>query len=188
MRRAARAAPVRRFRPLANCDAGATAIEFSLVALPFLMFVFGLLGCALYFFIMNSLERGMDQTSRLVRTGQAVSQAMTVHDFKQSICTGAGGWIQCNSLQIFVGHYKDWASVTTQPCVDSQNNVITNPAKDNDPIATYSGAASDVVLVTACYKWNTASKVPFLHLGNMPDGAMMMQTTTAFRSEPYPTS
>ncbi len=50
----------------------------------------------------------------------------------------------------------------------------------------YTGAASDIVVVTACYKWDFTKKLPFLKLGNMNDGAMMMQTATAFRSEPYP--
>jgi hypothetical protein len=30
-----------------------------------------LIGFALYFFVMNSLDKGMDQTSRKIRVGQA---------------------------------------------------------------------------------------------------------------------
>jgi hypothetical protein len=74
-----------------------------------------------------------------------------------------------------------------QPCV-RDNQVIENPAPGSDLIAIYSGAASDVVVVTTCYDWNFTAKLPFLKLGNMPDGSMMLQTATAFRSEPYPGS
>ena len=66
-------------------DRGSTALEFSIVAVPFFMFVLGLVGCAIYFFVSNSLEKGMDQTSRLIRTGEAVTQKMTVNQFKQGI-------------------------------------------------------------------------------------------------------
>jgi len=166
-------------------EAGATAVEFAMVSTPFLMFIFGLVGLALYFFIMNSVEKGMDEASRLIRTGQAVTAKMTVDQFKQKICSGAGPWVRCNNLQVFVTRFSDWASVTRQSCLDQNGAVVANPAKGSDQIATYSGTASDIVIVTACYKWTFTAHIPFLHLGNMNDKSMMMQTATAFRSEPY---
>lgn len=175
-----------RLQRLRKEEDGATAIEFAIVITPFLMFIFGLVGCALYFFIMSSVEKGMDQSSRLIRTGQAVTSKMTVDDFKQSICNGAGPWIRCPKLQIFVNRFPDWASVAPQQCVDGNKVVITNSAPGTDLIATYSGTFSDIVMVTACYRWDFPANLPFLKLGNMNDGSMMLQTTTAFRSEPYP--
>jgi Flp pilus assembly protein TadG len=174
------------FRRWRRDEDGATAIEFAIVATPFLMFIFGLIGVAFYFFIMSSVEKGMDQSSRLIRTGQAVTNKTTVDQFKQSICDGAGTWIRCSNLQVFVNRFADWASVTPQPCVDANGVVTTNTAPGTDLIATYSGTASDIVIVTACYKWTFTAKLPFFHLGNMADKSMMMQTATVFRSEPYP--
>ncbi len=81
-------------RRLQREEDGATAIEFAIVATPFLMFIFALIGCAFYFFMMNSVEKGMDQSGRLIRTGQAVSSKMTVNQFKQKICDGAGAMDQ----------------------------------------------------------------------------------------------
>jgi Flp pilus assembly protein TadG len=170
--------------------AGATAIEFGIVAIPFLMFIMGLIGCAFFFFVTNSIEKGMDQTSRLIRTGEAVADKMTVNDFKDSICDGAGFWIRCKDLQIFVKSYTaGWGELAQdkpQPCVDANGVIQTNPAPGTDLIAIYSGAASDVVVVTACYKWTLTAKLPLFKIGNMSDGSMMLQSATAFRSEPYP--
>jgi Flp pilus assembly protein TadG len=176
------------FRRLRRDEKGATAVEFAIVATPFFMFVFFLIGCALYFFILNSIEKGMDQTGRLIRTGQAVSQKLTVDQFKQKICDGAGTWINCKKLQIWAQHWADWSDPSLKPhvCVDVNNAVEKNTANGSDPIATYSGAASDVVVVTGCYEWDFASKVPFFNLANMQNGSMMMQTATAFRTEPFP--
>lgn len=167
-------------------ERGATAIEFGIVAAPFLMFVFALIGCTFYFFIVSSVEKGMDQASRLVRTGQAAATAMTVDQFKQKICDGAGDWIRCNKLQVFVSRFPDWASVSPQACVDKNKVVISSSAPGGSAIANYSGAASDIVIVTACYKWDFTATLPYLPIGNMPDGSYMMQTATAFRSEPFP--
>lgn len=178
---------------LRRCKAderGATAIEFAIVATPFLMFVFGLVGCAFYFFITSSIEKGMDQTSRLIRTGEAVTEKWNVDRFKKGICDAAGGWIDCKNMQIFVKSYSSgWSGLNNakpQPCVEN-GVVVENPAPGSDLIAIYSGAASDVVVVTACYKWDFPARLPLLKLGNMPDGSMMLQSATSFRSEPYPT-
>lgn len=171
-------------------DAGSTALEFAMVAIPFFMFILALIGCAFFFFISSSIEKGMDQTSRLIRTGEAVTNKMTVNEFKQGICDGAGSWIDCSRLQIFLKSYgQSWSNVTAaEPCVDQNGVIATNTAPGTDLIAIYSGSASDVVVVTACYKWNFTSKLPLFKLGNMSDGSLMLQTATAFRSEPYPGS
>ena len=174
-----------RVRGFKKNDDGATAIEFAMVSFPFFILIFMLIGFALYFFVMNSLDKGMDQTSRLVRTGQAQKANMTVNDFKNNICNSAGGWIKCNMVQVFVQKYPDWQSVVPQPCLNVDGSVVTNNASGTDKIAQYSGTASDIVIVTTCYKWEFAQKIPFVKLGNMSDKSMMMQTATAFRTEPY---
>jgi Flp pilus assembly protein TadG len=164
---------------------GATAVEFALVATPFFMLIFMLIGFALYFFVTNSLDKGMDQTSRLVRVGKAQKDNMTVNDFKQAVCSAAGDWIKCNKVEVFVQKFPDWQSVTPQSCLNANGAQVTNTASGSDPIANYSGESSDIVMVTTCYKWEFANQIPYVKIGNMTDGSMMMQATTAFRTEPY---
>lgn len=166
-------------------ESGATAIEFAAVAGPFFAFIFGLIGIAFYFFIMNSVEKGMDQTSRLIRTGQAKESQMTVDEFKSAICNNAGQWIRCEKLQVFVNRFPTWAEVNPNPCVDSQKNVIVNSSPGDAKISESAGEASEIVIVTSCYKWDLAAKIPFLSLGNLSDGSLMMQAATAFRVEPH---
>lgn len=164
---------------------GTTAIEFAIVAIPFLMFVCGLMGVASYFFITTSLEKGMDRESRLIRTGQAALSNLTVNEFKAGLCKEAGSWVKCNKVQVFVQKFADWASVAPQPCLKADGTEVVNTANGSDSIAQYSGGANDIVLVITCYKWEFAANVPYLKLGQMRDGSMMMQTATTFRTEPY---
>lgn len=178
-------------------DDGTTAIEFAMVAVPFFMFIFGLMGVSTYFFIMTSIEKGMDQASRLVRTGQAQASDMTVGDFRKTICRRANskadtdttdsGWVKCNNLQIFVQTFGSWADVQPASCLNN-NQAVVSTANDSDKIADYSGEANAIVLVTACYRWKMAGKLPYINLGQMADGSMMMQSATAFRTEPYAVS
>jgi Flp pilus assembly protein TadG len=175
-------------RRLRRDDEGTTAIEFALVATPFLMFVFALIGCSAYFFTVSSIEKGMDQASRLLRTGEAAAEKLTVAQFRQLICDGAGTWINCNKLQIVAQQSGSWANDPANPPYSCTVNSKTPSEimKDADPIALYTGGASQIVIVTTCYKWELPEKLPFLKLGNSPDGSMMMQTATAFQSEPWP--
>lgn len=190
---------------------GTTAIEFAIVAIPFFMFIFGLMGVSTYFFMMTSLEKGMDQASRLIRTGQAQTasakldgqtRTMTIGEFKRKICQKANskadpstveeaastdyvsGWIKCQDVQVFVKTFASWDQVTPQACVKNGALAI-NSANDSDPIEGMAGGANDIVLVTTCYKWRFASAIPYLNLGQTTDGSMVMQSATAFRTEPY---
>ena len=168
---------------LSRDENGNTAVEFAIVAIPFLTFIFGLVGISLYFFSMTSLDRGMDKMGRKIRTGEA--QTMTVSTFKQQLCDTAGVWVKCPKVEVFVQNFPSWAAIAPQPCTDASGQVVTNTSNGNDQIAKYSGAAQAIVLVTTCYKWDFAKNIPFVKFGNLSDGSLMMQTATAFRSEPY---
>jgi Flp pilus assembly protein TadG len=171
-----------------RADEGATAVEFAFVAVPFFILIFTLVGFSLYFLMSNSIDKGMDTTSRQLRTGQAQKSNMTVNEFKQAICNSGGAWISCNKVQVFVQKFANWTDVTPQQCLNASGAVVTNSASGGDQIAQYSGTASEIVLVTTCYKWEFTQNLPFVKLGNMSDGSTMMQTATAFRTEPYSTS
>ncbi len=174
------------FRRLRRDNEGTTAIEFAMVATPFLMFVFALIGCSIYFFTMSSVEKGMDQASRLVRTGEAVTEKLTVAQFRDAICDGAGVWINCSKLRMYAQSFDNWADVVGGATYSCTSQAPPEAMEDTKPIALYTGSASQIVVVTTCYEWDLPSKLPFLKLGNSTDGSMMMQTATTFRSEPYP--
>jgi Flp pilus assembly protein TadG len=189
---------------LGRNEDGTTAIEFAAVAVPFFMFVFGIIGISMHYFVMNSIEKGMDQASRLIRTGQAQTNDFTVGQFKSYLCnkansrasTDAGGaevdltieqgdgHIKCNDLEIFIQNAPNWQNLTPEPCVNVSGTKRVNTTNPGDPLASYAGTESDVVLVTACYEWQFTKKIPFLTF-DTPDNAMIMQSATAFRTEPY---
>jgi TadE-like protein len=203
------AAPLRanilnRFMRLCRNEDGTTAIEFAAVAAPFFMFVFGIIGISMHYFVMNSIEKGMDQASRLIRTGQAQTNDYTVGEFKNYLCNKANsrssldangdavdlktdlgdGHIKCGDLEIFLQKRADWQGVQPEPCVNVDGTKRVNSTNESDPLATHAGTESDVVLVTACYEWQFTKKIPFLKF-DTADNAMVMQSATAFRTEPY---
>jgi hypothetical protein len=67
-------------------------------------------------------------------------------------------------------------------CVDGGGNLIS----DATAWAGFNaGGASSVVLITGCYRWRFGGQLPFLDIGNMPDGSFLIQATYTFRTEPY---
>lgn len=162
-------------------SSGTTAIEFGLVGLPFFMLVLGTIVVGLFFFTTFALENAVDQASRLIRVGAAQQSGMTAAQFKESVCSYAPAYVDCDGkMRVSVQNYSDFASIVTPSCTDADGGLIP-PEK-----TVYSaGSSSDVVLVTVCYEWELAGLLPFARLGTMPDGAALIQASATFRTEPY---
>lgn len=167
---------------------GAAALEFAIVALPFFLFVFAILGSSLYFFAVNSLEHGVEAASRKIRTGEAKLNGTSIADFRQSVCDEAGGGIDCNKLRVLIQNSADWAGITPQGCLDGNGQMVSSTGAVDDLVDDYSGDASFIALITLCYEWDLANTFHHLMLGAGPggSGAAIMQASTAFRIEPHP--
>lgn len=161
---------------------GTTAIEFAFVAGPFLMLLFGILGVGLYFFTTFSLENAVEQTGRLIRTGQVQQGGMTAEQFKEKVCELAPAFVDCvGKLRVNVLNFPDSAAIgpgTTPQCLDSGGNLA-------DATSYAPGEADQVVLIWVCYEWALANKIPYLNLGDMANGSRLIQAATTFRTEPY---
>ena len=102
---------------------GAAAVEFALVALPFLALTFAILETALVFFAGQTLEAAVTDAGRLIMTGQAQTAGYTKDDFKTQVCNRlAGGLFNCsNGVYVDVKTYTSFAAVNTaSPIVNGQ--------------------------------------------------------------------
>ncbi|WP_338833687.1 TadE/TadG family type IV pilus assembly protein [Bradyrhizobium septentrionale] len=64
---------------------GATAVEFALVAAPFIALLIAILQTFLVFFAQELLEAVVQQSSRQILTGQTQSQQATQAAFRQTV-------------------------------------------------------------------------------------------------------
>jgi Flp pilus assembly protein TadG len=170
-------------------ESGVTAIEFGMVAMPFVMMLFGIISVCLYFFTNFTLENAVWQTARALRTGQvqqgkgAYSAASTTEDkkiaFKQALCTIAPTFLDCSKMVVIVQSSASFGGIVEPKCA-------TNGVMVDQSAATFdTGGASSVVLVTVCYPWDYGGKLPFIKIGNLNNGAVLLQASVAFRTEPY---
>jgi Flp pilus assembly protein TadG len=179
-----------RFR--ANED-GVTAIEFGMVAFPFLLFVLGILAVGLQFFTINILDSSVETAARRVRTGQAQSANLTMGDFKNLICQATGGILQpnCNDIYVHVQSGNSWADIVPRVC--AENGQMTPQSNTTAALADSSGGSEQVVLVTVCYDWKLPVDFPYLQYLLMrpadgvalASGGSLIQSVATFRTEPY---
>lgn len=171
------------FARFSRNDDGFTAVEFAMVALPFMMLLFGTIAVGLFYFTTFSLENAVEKASRQVRTGQAQTSNKTTSQFKQDVCNEAPSFVDCTGklrVQVVSNPSFSGAAGAIGSCLDSGGDLIPEPVDGAVP-----GAAGDVVLVTVCYEWDMTRYLPFLDLSNMGSGSRLIQATTIFRTEPY---
>lgn len=172
-------------RTFASDKRGTTALEFGIVAMPFMMFAFGIMGTGLHFFTQNALEHAVETTARKIRTGQAQQGGTTVSQFKQMLVAEAGPMIDIGKLQVQMQTGNQWTDITPGSCVDAAGDAASGTGNDTDTLDQHGGGAGQVVLVTACYEWELAQILSFLQFDQLNNGSGMIQASTTFRTEPF---
>jgi Flp pilus assembly protein TadG len=183
----ARSAPPRTAAAFLRCRRGATAVEFALVAAPFLAILVAILQSALVFFAQRMLDEATEEASRYIMTGQAQSANMTQAQFANYLCTSSNtatlisALFKCSNIMINVQNYASFAAAsTTTPTLtfDSHGNV-TNPW-------SYStGNPGDIVVVQVLYQWPIVLAPLGMNLSNLANGNRLIASTAVFKNEPY---
>jgi Flp pilus assembly protein TadG len=165
-------------RRLLRASEGSAAVEFGMVALPFLVMIFAILELGLVFVTDSVLENATIETGRLVRTGQAAEQNMTALTFKSSLC---------GRMSIFAADCASRATVDVR-VIPQFNTAPPDPMAGgtfNNGVLTYSnGLPGNLVLVRVWYRQPLLTTFLSQGLSRMNDGAAILTATTAFRNEP----
>jgi Flp pilus assembly protein TadG len=162
----------RRCRAFLADRKGATAVEFALVAAPFLFLLVAIIQTFLVFFAQQLLETAVNQSSRLILTGQAQAQSLTQSQFASKVCSNLPNFFNCNNLMIDVEVASSWTTAnagTPTLTYDSHGNV-TN-------VWQYTpGNPGDIVVMKVMYMWPV-----FVGSG----GTRLIMASAAFQNEAY---
>jgi len=157
---------------------GSAAVEFGIIAVPFLMLLFAILEIALISLTDTVLENAVIDAGRQVRTGEADRSGMSTDKFKTKICANMSAFADnCTSrltvdVRVLTGFLK--------PPEDPLKTGTFNPAgldyKQSQP--------GDIVIVRAWYQQPIFT--PFMTQGApRAGGTGILTATTLFRNEPY---
>ena len=157
---------------------GAAAVEFAMVAAPFLAMVFAIIETAIVFFAGQALETAAADSARLIMTGQAQNAGYDQTKFKEAVCAKIYGLFNCSGgLLVDVKSYTSFASV---PLTKPITNSVLDTAVGYSP-----GAPGDIVVVKLMYQWPVYVSLLGLNLSDLTGGKRLLISTVAFRNEPF---
>ena len=173
-------------RRLLRRDDGAAAIEFALVAAPFLALIFAIIETALVFFAGQYLETVVADSSRLIMTGQVQIQGLTQSQFLSQMCGKIVALFSCSSLIVDVQKYTAYSGTNTSLPLSNGNLTFATDAHGKPITSFQPGGPGDIVVARVMYEWPVWVWFPGLaSLSDMSNKKRLLMATAAFTNEPY---
>ena len=166
-----------RFGAFLRRQDGATAVEFALIAAPFIALLMAVFEVGLVFLAQEQLQSAVSDASRLILTEQAQNGSMTASQFQAKVCSLAGSLFNCSNLYVNVQKFSTFTNVSPMNPVANNNFVNTG--------MTYSpGSNGDIVLVQAFYPWPVFTAPLSFNYSNVSGSSRLLTASAAFRNEP----
>jgi Flp pilus assembly protein TadG len=150
---------------------GVSTIEFSLVALPFFILLYGTFEIGFVYWASQELEHAAGNAARLVRTGQVQAGKLDQAQLTAQICGQTAVLVRCTTkLRLDVRSGKALGDITPPAPLNGSGGL-----KGVAEFTFSPGAANDVVLISTFYDWP-----PLLS----PTG-YTLRAATVVRNEPF---
>ncbi|MCB9989629.1 MAG: pilus assembly protein [Rhodospirillales bacterium] len=157
---------------------GTTAIEFSLLAIPFVTFVIGIIELALMGASASLLQGAMSDAARLVRTGQVQQTSGDPQQmFADALCAKASVLLNCSNIQYSVERLDAFSDANPAPDVDEDGNLVNTQF---DP-----GASRDVVLIRVAYGYRFMTPLIGNVFSNYANNTRLLVSSMVLETEPY---
>jgi Flp pilus assembly protein TadG len=169
----------------ARDESGVAAIEFGVVAIPFLALMFAIIETAMVFFAGQTLETAVADSGRLIMTGQAQAQSFDQAKFKSDVCTRTAGLFDCSKMAVAVQKYADFNTAQQDADVSNPSSLVDSTGNFK-PLPYNQGVSCDIILVRVMYQWPIyVSMLGLNSLADMTGGKRLLLATAAFRNEPF---
>ena len=171
----------RRWREFFADKKGTTAVEFALVGAPFIALLVALIQTFLVFFAQQLLETAVNESSRVILTGQAQAQNLSQTQFAQLVCSNVVILFKCSNLMIDVQVAGSWSGANpgAPPLTFDGSGNVTNTWQFNP------GSQGDIVVVRVMYQWPVFLGPLGFNLANLSNGNRLIMASTAFKNEAF---
>lgn len=160
---------------------GSTAIEFTMLAIPFSMLVFAVLESSISFAAQQVMANAADDIARQFRTGQIKAQNFSKQEVRDLIC----GRMQivvspgCPGLEI------DFQSYTTFAEAAKVRVEFDNGDLDTTDFDILPGAAMSKNMLRVFYRWPVITDFMRKSMANLPDGKTLHFASVTWQNEPF---
>ncbi|RKQ72075.1 TadE-like protein [Litorimonas taeanensis] len=174
----------RRARRIRSSDDGSAAIEFAILAIPFLMLIFGIVELAIILFINSSMSYAVSEAGRQIRVGNfQACGGNSAEKFKELVCENMSSLGNCKGnvrVDVLTGSNFARIILPEAPDIDADEDA-PNGSVDN----TLGG---NPVVARATYYYKLAMPAALTRLETREgSGIRMLYSSTAFRNEPFST-
>ena len=173
----------RPIRPTFRTDErGVAAIEFGIVALPFLVLILGSLQLSIIYFADQALETFTETWSRQILVGLVQQQNLTAAQYKTQLCAQLPSLFNCNNF------YVDVVSIAATQSFAGADVSLPTLTFDASGNVTNSwrfqpGSAGNIVVVRMLYQWSVFNLPLGLNLINQTNGSRLLMATAVFKNE-----
>lgn len=158
---------------------GATAVEFGLVFMPFIILILGIIELAIMYTAADVLEGATHGAARILRTGQAQESGDPLTAFNDRLCSQSVGLIDCSKIvsEVILSPDGTFSSVDFEPQYDADGNMIP---RGFDP-----GEENSVIVVRSSYRYEFITPLIGTMVSGRSDNSITLVSTVALRNEPY---
>lgn len=177
----------KKFEAFCDDKRGIAAVEFALIAMPFFFLIFGLLEVCVIFIMSSILEHAASEAARQIRTGQLQNSGLAgvamETSFRQDVCDELFGLMSCDTrLKTDVQVFADFGATGSSPALAFDG---TTGDLDNSCFGFSAGGQNQIVVIRVFYEWDLIIPVMSAPLANMSNNRLLLQSTVAFRNEPF---
>ena len=173
-------------RRYSKADKGAAAVEFAMVAMPFFILLGVIIETGVMMFTEFTMQASVQKASRLIRTGQAKTLALTAANFKVEICKTAGLLIDCvGKVSVYVDSDPNGFGALKAK-FPAATTVGTASDGSPGPVSFNCGAPLNSVGVVATYDWNFVFPFMNFNANTSVTTKRRLVGVVMFANEPFP--
>lgn len=162
-------------------EEGVAAIEFALMAIPYVFLSIGIIELSITYATGALLEGATSSAARMIRTGELQQSGSTdpAETFRTALCDYAAVMIQCDDVQIEVVTLDSYSNYSDYNVSYDEDGQMISHGFD-------AGSTNDKVLIRAAYRYRMMT--PFIgQLLAGPDNTIQFISTIVLQTEPYET-
>jgi len=161
---------------------GSTAIEFSLLAIPFAMLVFAILESCISFASQQVMSNITDDIARQIRTGELRPAALSVNSLKTMICDKLEVIVadDCPGLEVDLRQFASFADAAK-----IRVKLTTDNDLDTSDFAVAPGPAMSKNMLRVFYKWPVMIDFMAKLVSNLKGGKTLHFATVTWQNEPF---
>lgn len=160
---------------------GATAVEFTLLSLPFFALIFAIIETSISYTTEQYMSNVADRLSRDIRTGRISASTHTPSEFRTLLCDRLQALATpgCPGMSFDVRSYSTFAAVPTG-VIYSEPGVVDTTGWGYSP-----GGSGSINSIRVVYEWPVYTDIMKKYMAGLKNGKNLLYASTTWQNEPF---